>query len=344
MTIAFLGVNHRQARMQDIEAVYLNQDAKHDFLTTYCTSIHLNECVILNTCNRFEIYFEAENPHDVQKKICHYIAQSKNSDPDKPATILKSLEGKEALQHLFNVATGIDSMVFGENEILTQVKESYDASKNLGRTSGLFNKVFQTAVAVGKRVRAETGISRGSYSVSSIAIEAIREKNLDYFGHNILVIGTGVMGKRSVKKLTALGHPDVTVVNRTNQKALDFAKEEKVHFLAYEDLFKRIGDFSIIIIAVSSSEPIIKSTQFSKASKTSLIVDLGLPRNVEETVPDDTGIYVITVDGLREIAEKNVGRRKAEVEKVQTIIDDELIRFNHWETMRNAELHSPRNT
>ena len=330
--------------MEDIEAIYLDQDAKYEFLSTFCSDIQLNECIILSTCNRFEVYFESQNPERVRDAIQAYIAKIKLIPPNKPSEVLHYLEGEDVMRHLFHVSAGIDSMVFGENEILTQVKESYDKSRDSGRTGAMFNKLFQTSVSVGKRVRSETEVSKGSYSVSSIAIEAIRENNLDYFGQSILIIGAGVIGKRCVKKLRALGHPDVTIVNRTTQKAADVAKDEDISYLPYVDLEKAIPTFSIIITAVSSSEPIIKTEHFkSAANKTQLIVDLGLPRNADSSIPEKTGIKVITVDGLREIAEKNVGRRKAEVEKVKGIIEDELRRFNHWESMRNAETHSSRN-
>lgn len=339
MTIAFLGVNHRQAGMKEIEAVYLNQDAKHEFLTEICQDIAINECVILTTCNRFELYIETDDTSAAFQAIYAYIASKKHIGEALPKSILQPLLGDDVLLHLLRVTSGLDSMVFGENEILTQVKDAYDTSVNLGKTGALFNKIFQTAVAVGKRVRAETDISRGSYSVSSIAIEAIREHTLDYFGQRIAIVGAGVMGRRCVKKLSALGHPDVTLINRTDQKAEAYAKEDNIHWMPFEQLHAKISEFDIVISAVASSDPILTESDFkAPLTQTKLIVDLGLPRNVQDTVANRSDITLINVDGLRNIAEKNVGRRKAEEQKVYAIIHDEIARFKHWESMRHATI------
>lgn len=338
MTIAFLGVNHRQARMDDIEAVYLNQDAKQEFLNEFCKNTFIKECVILATCNRFELYFESSDVQATAQKIMDHLAEVKSISKDKVVSILNHIEGDGVFEHLLRVTSGLDSMVFGENEILTQVKEAYDLSLTAARTGALFNKIFQTAVAVGKRVRAETGISRGSYSVSSIAVEAIREHNLDYFGQSIAVVGMGVMGRRCVKKLAALGHPDITVFNRTNAKAKLVSNEDGVTWKPFEELQDHISEFEIVISAVSSSSPILSEFEFQHPnSKTRLVVDLGLPRNVKESITRVPNMTLINVDGLRVIAEKNVGRRKAEEQKVFEIIHDEILRFKHWESMRRGD-------
>ena len=229
--------------------------------------------------------------------------------------------------------------IVGENEILSQVKDAYDDALKQDVTGPLLNKCFQSAVASGKRVRTETEISRGAYSVSSIAIDAIRQTKLDYFGKSILIVGLGTMGTRCLKKLHALAHPNVTLCNRTLSVSENLSQEYETSYFDYSDLSKRIGDFEIVISAVTERTFIIEPENFNK-NKEYLVIDLGLPRNVNPECDSRHLFQLINVDGLKEIATKNVKRRQGELVKVEIIIDDEIDRFNQW--LSNKKVYEKR--
>ena len=287
MDMGQLGTSHKRASLNELESVHLNQELR-DELCAQKQDLGIQEIVILSTCNRSEIYYISDDLDQTKTNIINWVADKKGLQAFDLEPLYVFRKEDEAVKHLFSVASGIESMVLGENEILTQVKDGYAAYQEAGHTGPYFNKVFQMATAVGKRVRTETDISRGAYSVSSIAIEAIREIMLDYFGRKILVVGLGVMGRRALKKLMALGHPSLTIINRTDSKAETFAKEERIFSLPYSKLAESAHEYDIILTAVSSREHLLNPDHFSSDnSKTELVIDLGLPRNANPAINSD---------------------------------------------------------
>ena len=330
MKIGLLGTNHKKITIKDLEPIYIGKEDAALFITQLPHDSPIQECVILNTCNRLEFYFVAENHTEALSFLKQEIASFKQTSSQVINQLLDYQSGDEATQHLFRVTSGLESMVLGENEVLAQVKEAYQRSKALNQTQKILNKVFQTAIAIGKRVRTETTISRGAYSVSSIGIEAIRETILDYFGCRILINGMGAMGLRSLKKLHALGHPNITLCNRTFSTAETLAKEHNCQVLAIEQLPKKARDFDIIISTASVKEHCLSVVDFNQTYSTSLIVDLGLPRNIDPQLEEKTSIKVITVEGLKDIASQNGQKRKAECHAAETIIQEDAKKLMKW--------------
>jgi glutamyl-tRNA reductase len=335
MIIGLLGINHTQTEIKNFEPIFLNKEGKSIFRDAVKNSNIISECVVLTTCNRVEFYFVSSNLEDAKDWIVSQISSQKNLEIVFVSSLLKLYSTNDTVGHLFNVASGVQSMVIGENEILSQVKEAYDNALKLQLTGPLLNKCFQSAVATGKRVRSETEISRGAYSVSSIAIDAIRQTKLDYFGRSILIVGLGTMGFRCLKKLHALAHPTVTLCNRTLAVSKSLAKEYETSYFDYADLAKRVGEFDIVISAVTEKTFIIFSESFNSQADY-LLVDLGLPRNIDPNCDNASNIQLINVDGLKEIATKNVKRRQGELSKVEVIVEDEISRFNQWITYKNS--------
>ena len=331
MKIGLIGIDHTKSQMHAFESIYLTHEGKELFYNKITAYSPVNELVILTTCNRLEFYFSAEDSQKAQDWIKNTLAIQKNVDQAIIESLLISYTMEDTLRHLFEVASGIQSMVFGENEILAQVKDAYDSAYSKHKTGSLLNKCFQAAVSTGKRARTETEISRGAYSVSSIAIDALRKTILDYFDHSILIIGMGTMGIRCLKKLDALAHPEIVIANRTNEKALELAKHHNVTAQKYEDIFDQLNHYNIIISAVSVKDKVIIPSHFDQTHQTKLIIDLGLPRNVDPNMTDQfEQIKLINVDGLKKIALKNVNKRKVEIQKVNTIINEELSDINTW--------------
>jgi glutamyl-tRNA reductase len=337
MIIGCLQIDFKFADLTDIESVYIPKSAWPVFGKQVLEESPILEMVILATCNRFEIYFVAQNNEDARKWLIQNIATIKEVTPSHVTEKMKFLQGRDALTHLFRVSAGMESMVFGEDEILSQIKSAYSDFQALGLTKALFNKVFQTAIAAGKRARHETEISRGAYSVSSIAVDAIRELRLDYFGSNIVIIGAGSIGMRALKKLHALGHPNISMCNRTDSKLIILQERYAIHTLPFAALEKKVSDFDIVLIATSSTSYLIKPEFFAKNRDTpQLILDLCVPRNVDPDVSNLHNVTLLTVDSLQKIADKNVNKRQKEHIKVTLILDDEMAKIDHWLSHRIA--------
>jgi glutamyl-tRNA reductase len=334
MFVRQCGTSIKRTPVIEMEKLHLNKQVIPEFLEQVKASSEIQDMVLLMTCNRAEFYYSCNDPVKAKYWLYNTISTIKSISIKEIESMLIERNEAEAIQHLFEVTSGLESMVYGENEILTQVKDAYSRSVDLKLTSPLMNKIFQKAVTTGKRVRTETEISRGAYSVSSIAIEAIREKALDYFSRKILVIGAGIMGNRALKKLDAMGHQSLFISNRSIEKADKFASEMNVSVVGFETLPKTVQDFDIIILATSSKDYILTLSQFTKDKKTILAIDLGVPRNADPALADQ--FELVTVDGLKEIAEKNVRNRKGEKANVLAIITEEIEQLRAWKSYKES--------
>lgn len=336
MTIALLGIDHTQMAIEAFEPIFLNKQEKQQFFHAIKQQSTVDQCVVLTTCNRVEIYIVAADITMAIATVKAVLVTQKNVTRAVVDALFQVRLNDAVLTHLFEVAAGVQSMVFGENEILTQVKQAYEDACAQALTGAHLNKCFQAAIAAGKRVRTETSISRGAYSVSSIAIDAIREKQRDYFDRSILIIGMGTMGVRCLKKLYALGHPSLSISNRTPDVALRLVDaHDQVASVAYQTVCIGPLDADIIISAVAVSQPLITQRHLL-ATKKQLFIDLGLPRNIDPQVAQCPHATLINVDGLKDIATTNVKRRKAELAGVMLILNEEKERVIHWMQMKQT--------
>ena len=335
MALGLLGVDHTQTAIKNIEPIFLNKDGKQRLYDQIHSTTIIDECIILTTCNRVEYYLVANDLNAAKKWLITAISKQKQVSEDKILSLLNYHQREHAIHHLFDVVSGIQSMVFGENEILTQIKQSYEEAANINLTGPILNKCFQVAISVGKRVRSETDISRGAYSVSSIAIEAIRQTQLDYFSKSICIVGMGTMGTRCFKKLYALGHPDVTICNRSQTVVDDIAKTHPVKTLPFKNVLTTIKQFDIIITATSVRHPLLLKNHFETA-KQYLMIDLGLPRNVDPSLEENSETTLINVDGLKEVASINVKKKMGELSKVTAIIEEELTNILKWFSFKES--------
>ena len=329
MALGLLGVDHTQTAIKNIEPIFLNKDGKQRLYDQIRSTTIIDECIILTTCNRVEYYLVANDLDAAKTWLITAISKQKQVSEDIILSLLNYHQREHAIHHLFDVVSGIQSMVFGENEILTQVKQAYEEAANLNLTGAILNKCFQVAISVGKRVRSETDISRGAYSVSSIAIEAIRQTQLDYFSKSICIVGMGTMGTRCFKKLYALGHPDVTLCNRTSAIIDTLTTDHDVNSISFETITDSIKHFDIIICATSVREPLFNQQHFD-TQKPYLMIDLGLPRNINPELENQAKTTLINVDGLKEVANINVKKKMGELSKVNAIIDEELANIMKW--------------
>ncbi len=306
-------ITHRWASTSILSKYYTNDDE----LYTYLKSI-ANEAYILQTCHRVEIYLNTD-----RKDYIDYVRKFyENRKLD--SQLLKPIEGLEAIKHLFEVASGLDSAVIGEHEVLGQVERAYYKALKMGYLNSVLKFIIERAVRFGKHVRTVTSISKGPQGLGSLAIEFIKRLYRDLSNVKILVIGAGEVGSTVVKELHDKGARRVKILNRSFEKAKQLA--DKYNFeaekLTKESLINNLEQYEVAIFALSLTEPIIRRGDLKGLKRRPLIIDLGLPRNVE----DMSDVMVLSIDDLSKMAEEVCKFKQNEVKKVREMLDDELIK------------------
>jgi len=318
-----LGSHFKNASLSELESIFLRPDEIQNILKKIPSDVFLEGAVVLNTCNRVEWYIASPRPERTREWIVSILSCMKGISLERVSQLMPLYSEKESIRHLFSVASGLESLVLGESEILSQIKASYQQSQENGASCKLIHKYLQSAIAAGKRVRAESGISQGSLSISSIAIEAIREKVLDYYSRRFLVVGAGDMAKKALKKLCALGIPDITITNRTDRKAVELAEAYKISARSFQEFPLGYPDYDILIFATSASQPLLREIHVNWPIGSKCIVDIGMPRNVCLS-------EAITVEKLKETADKSIVKRKGQIAIVEELLNLELNRLYQW--------------
>lgn len=333
MGLYFLAVTHHTASSRELESVYLDA-TEREVMRSHLHSLGISVAFIA-TCNRFEMIANGPDASLIHHAIIQLMASMRSTPTSFWQQHARTGQDHEVVSHLFHVACGLDSMIIGEDDILAQVKQSYASYADTTDTHAVLHKVFQSAIAVGKRARHETSISKGSYSVSSLAIDWVRKDDLEWFHRSVLIVGAGVMGIRTLKKYHALGHPRLTLVNRTDAKADRLAQAYGVSWFPYDELRSRLNDHEVVFFALASPKPIV--TPDWDTHRIRLFIDMGMPRNI---APSIEGPKVITVDHLKTATEATAAKRRDEMIKVTLIIEEELGRFEEWRHHRDLVLRA----
>ena len=337
MSLIVVGLNHRTAPVSVLERVAISEESLPKALHQLGTYEHVLEGAILSTCNRTEVYAMAPKFHAGVQDLRNFLGEFCHVAPEDLADHLYTFHEDGAVRHLFRVASGIDSMVLGESEILGQVRRSYQAALDEGLVTRVLGAAFRHALRVGKRARTETAIGRNPTSVSSAAVDLARKafSNKSLEGRSIAVVGAGKMGSLAAKALARSGASNITVVNRTEEKAQTLADELGLEARSWDDLGAAISESDIVISSTTASATVIDRAIVQDAVKDRttplLLVDIAVPRDIETSVAELPNVVLRDIDDLRGVVEANVGSRVGEVSKVEEIITSELAHFVEWE-------------
>lgn len=273
------------------------------------------EAVVLQTCNRFEVYTYSDDPSLTSRKLGELLASEAGLERVVVCT------GMDSARHLFRVASSLDSMIVGEQEVLGQVSEALDAALSSGAAGPMLKLLFERAVRTGRRVRMETGISRGPVSIARIAVsEALRD--LDPRKIRVVVVGAGRVGTMLAKYLRDAGISMATIVNRTVEKAERLALELGFEYAGLDRLPGLLRSADLVFIATSASTRLL--TRGMLPARHMIIFDLSTHGNVDPGIAQSVGITLKTIDDLRDVADENRRRRFAEAVKAGKIIEEEL--------------------
>jgi len=282
----------------------------------------LDEVVLVSTCNRVEVYGVAPKVNGNVHRLFQHL--STGEVDFAPHLYIK--EGVEAVQHLFSVASGLDSMVIGETEITGQVKQAYLAAQEAKLTGRITNRLFQTALQVAKEVRTRTGIGRGATSVGSVAVElAERIFDRDLSGKTVMIIGAGKMGEACIRHLTKKGARSVLVSNRSYDRALNLATEFGGHAVRFDECLQAMAQADIVVSSTGSPQTIlhradVASVMAGRGNRPLFLVDIAVPRDIDADVEQLDNVYLYNVDHLEAIVRENVSHREQELAHCQTIL------------------------
>ena len=334
MHLVVIGLNHKTAPVELRERLSIDKARYCDALSAMKAINTVRECVILSTCNRTEVYAYASSRAD-DAAIIKCIGEFCDVNPDAFASHLYSHAGHKAVEHMFCVSAGIDSMVVGEAQILGQVKDAYAAARRLGFTGPVLNALFQQAIAVGKKARTETDIGRGAFSVGSAAVHLAKSIFGNLMGRTILIVGAGKMAELAITHLTSCGAGIVLVANRTYEKAVDLALQFGGQPVRFEDLASALEMADIVIASTGASKPILTCEMVSAAmcerrSRPVFLIDIAVPRDIEPKVQDIESVFLYNIDDLQAAVEADESGRQAEAARAQAIVRQEVEEFMRW--------------
>ena len=339
MSIVVIGVNHRTGPIDLLERVAIPGEALGKVITGLVSRANIREAAVLSTCNRTEVYAVAERFHGAYADIRDFFCELGGLQPDELHPHLYSQHDDAAVSHLFEVASGLESAVLGESEILGQVRGAWEAAQAEGGARTTLNLLFRHALETGKRARTETGIGKHTTSVSHAAVDMAHEHLGSLAGRKVLVVGAGEMGEGIAVALVGAGATDITVTNRTDTRADHLAQRVGGRIVPFADWGAAIDDADVLL--TSSGAGTFIDHEFvaaHRASTTSplLIVDIAVPRNVAPDVMSVPGVTLLNLDHLRDWAARGLAQRQAEADKVRDIVGEEVERFGMEATARQA--------
>jgi len=330
VSIVVIGINHRTAPVTLLEKMTIADSALPKALHNLGVRDDIREVVVLSTCNRTEVYAVVERFHGAYDDIRDFFCEVSGLPGEDVAPHLFSQHDEAAVAHLFEVASGLDSAVVGESEIIGQVRDAWESAMAQGVSRSSLNLLFRYAIETGKRARTETGISRSTASVSHAAVEMAEDIIGSLSGARVLVVGAGEMGEGVATALARAGARSV-VVNRSGGRGEALAEKVGARVAPFSDLAAEVAAADVVVSCTGAGDVVLTHGAVSAARDGAtaplLIVDIALPRDVESSVADIDGVTLRDLDHLKEWAARGLSARTAEVGQVRSIIEEEVERF-----------------
>lgn len=337
--IVVTGVNHHSASIEVREKLSLTRAQVPEALNTLNATY--GRGVIVATCSRTEIYTITEHNIPMPQALSRFLASQFNVSIADTEQYLFTLHQKEAVSHLFRVASGLDSLILGESEVLGQVREAYSLATNHNSAGGVLTKLFHAALRVGKRARNETLIGKNAMSVSRASVETGRRLLGDLVNRQGLVVGVGETSRLAAHALRDAGIGKLTVVNRTQQHAEELARDIDATVAPLTRLPELLQETDIVITSTAAPEYVIDANLINsimpmREGRAIFLMDLAVPRDVDPDVVSINNVHLYDLDHLEAVAEANRKERKMEALKVESIVEQEVHKFIDWWVAQKA--------
>lgn len=342
MSLIVIGLNHKTAPVEIREKIAFNsKEAIKEALKELIQREGIGEVVIISTCNRVEIYVYTANVSDlkrenqVEETIKAFLSNFHNIEIGEFENYLYVYKDTEAVEHLFKVASSLDSMIVGEPQITGQVKESYEIALSERTTSLILNYLMNRALFTAKRVRNETRIGENPVSVSYAAVGLIKKVFDELSKKSILLVGAGEMAELALRHLIGSGIKNVYLTNRTFQRAEEIAKEFNGVAVPFENLKEQLVKTDIVICSTGAphyviTEQMLKEVMPLRKHKPIFFIDISVPRNIDPACNELDNVYLYNIDDLQDVVDSNILERKKEAEKALSIVQEETEKFFQW--------------
>jgi glutamyl-tRNA reductase len=363
MKLQMVGCSHHNAPLAIRERLAFNTEQAAAALARWRAEFPQTEAVLLSTCNRVEVYTASESSKigPTHHQVAGFLAECHGMDLAAVFDDLFEQSGEGMVRHLFTVAASLDSMVVGEPQILAQVKQAYQLAQQHHSAGPLTHEIFQGALRVAKRVAHETAINERRVSIPSVAVGDFARVIFERFDDKrVLVIGAGEMAEETLRYLHDAGARQITVINRSHERAVSLAKRCGGSAAAWDELDRLLVAADLVVSTTGAPQPIVtreryRGIEIGRFQRPIFILDLAVPRDFDPTISDFLGVYLYSVDDLAAACERNRQKRDRELPQALAIVDEETQRFmaelHHratgpiiqrlrqgWQTLRNEEL------
>jgi glutamyl-tRNA reductase len=335
MHIIVVGLNYRTAPVEVRERFAFSEKDLPIALKQLQQTKSIMECVIVATCNRTELYAVVDRPHLCGHYIRSFMEQWFKLPRDQFTADLYMYEDEKAIEHLFRVTCGLDSMVIGETQILGQVRNAFLLAQEQKTTGTLFNSIFKQGITLAKKAHSETSIGEAAVSVSYAAVELGKRIFGQFGGKTVMIIGAGKMSELTAKHLYASGVKRVFVVNRTYDRAVQLADKFNGTPLSMADAIQKLPETDIVISSTGSDGYVLTRDQMAEAmqkrkSRPLFMIDIAVPRDLDPGIASVENIFLYDIDDLEGIVESNLDQRRTEAAKIELFIHDEIAAFRQW--------------
>lgn len=326
-----VGCSHHRTPVNIREKLAFSPAQVADALGRFGQQFPDTEAVLLSTCNRVELYAANQRqPHlPTKERVAEFLANYHGMPTSDLLDQLVDLRDAEAIQHLFLVSSSLDSMVVGEAQILSQVKQAYELACTSQTTGTLTHVAFQRAAVVAKRVANETSIHRRRVSIPSVAVSEIASEFFEHFhDKEILLIGAGEMGTETLRYLIDAGAKRIAIVNRSADRGEELARQFSAAYRPWSDLYPSIAQADLIVSTTSSSEPIVQLDRFreihaKRRPSAVLILDLAVPRDFDPKIAELPDVYLYSLDDVQQVCDRNRRLREEQLPKAEKIVAEE---------------------
>ena len=339
--IGLIGISYKTSSVEIREQFSLAKDEIIPFSELLQKETGISDLVVLSTCNRTEIYFSQDKYgfHLAAKLVYKTLKHFKGIE-QKYWHSFFSYTDEDAVRHLFEVSSGIDSMVIGEDQIIGQIKEAYMFCTEAALTDAVLMRLFQKSFEAGKRVRTETKIKIGTTSVSGAAVQKCINLFNNLSSKRVLMIGAGDTGSLVLQNFHKNGNPKITVTNRTEEKARKLAERHNSTLLPFEQMSGHLFLYDIIIVATGSKVPLVTRQLVEQSLETrkneqQVFIDISVPRNIEKNIEELGAVQLFTIDDFQEVINHNVEKRRNNIEAANEIIDEIVVEFSEWLASRS---------
>ncbi len=332
MKLLITGVSHKTAPVEVRELLAFREETLAAALADLKSQVGVSEAVILSTCNRVEITLTTEDAADPREIVDDFLTRQKALEPGNIGPRLYRHEGREAIHHLFRVASSLDSMVVGEPQILGQLKSAYAAAKDCGALCGWLDGLMSRSFSVAKRVRSETGIGQMAVSVSYAAVELARKIFGSLANRTVMIVGAGKMSELAARHLRRSGASHVFVTNRTHERAVEMAKLFQGTPVEYARFTAMLPEVDILIASSGAPHYILLKDEMQRVisarrNKPMFLIDVAVPRNIDPTINDLDNVFLYDIDDLQEVVNSNLRERMKEADHAELLVTEEVERM-----------------